>query len=86
MTHERCARCGRSDEALERPPLPGELGRTLAERICAVCWKEWLARQVILINEHRLSPADPQHYAFLVREMRAFLGLEAAGPAISEPR
>jgi Fe-S cluster biosynthesis and repair protein YggX len=35
--------------------------------------------QVMLINEQRLSPADPAHYARLVVEMRTFLGLGEDG-------
>ena len=48
----------------------------IAERTCAGCWKEWLAAQVILINEHSLSPVNPDHYERLIAEMRGFLALD----------
>lgn len=73
-----CARCGRHAAGLDRPPLPGEAGRAVQAGTCAECWRTWLAEQVKLINETRVSPAEPDGYAFLVERMRAFLGL---GPA-----
>jgi len=77
MPQVECPRCKRRAEGLERPPLPGEVGREIAENTCADCWKEWLGAQVILINEHSLSPANPDHYARLLAEMRVFLCFEA---------
>ena len=47
----------------------------MAERTCTSCWREWLAAQVILINEHSLSPVNPEHYEKLISEMRVFLKL-----------
>jgi Fe-S cluster biosynthesis and repair protein YggX len=35
--------------------------------------------QVMVINEQRLTPADPGHYARLLGEMRTFLGLGEDG-------
>ena len=34
--------------------------------------------QVKLINEYRLSPLDPQHFEFLMTQMRTFLNLAEA--------
>ena len=48
----------------------------MAERTCTTCWREWLAAQVILINELSLSPVNPEHYDKLVVEMRVFLSLD----------
>jgi Fe-S cluster biosynthesis and repair protein YggX len=55
------------------------VGREVAEKTCATCWKDWLGAQVILINEHGLSPGNPEDYQRLVTELRAYLGLQA-GP------
>ena len=35
-------------------------------------WQSWLAHQTILINEHRLSPIEPEHRKFLEGEMEKF--------------
>ena len=75
MPQVECSRCKRSAEGLEQTPLPGDVGREVEEKTCAACWKDWLGAQVILINEQSLSPADPEHYQRLVKEMRAYLGL-----------
>lgn len=80
MPKVHCSRCGQEGDALERAPMPGELGRQVLERICSVCWREWLGIQVKLINEYRLSPLDPKHFEFLVEQARAHLNLEASGP------
>ena len=70
-----CSRCGSTAEGMERPPLPGTDGKRIHEQTCKACWDEWLAAQVILMNENRLSPGDPEHYARLVREMKTFLAI-----------
>mgnify|MGYP001031656834 CR=1 FL=1 len=71
-----CAKCGAESPALEKPPLPGKIGLVVKERVCARCWSEWLGVQVRVINEYRLVPADPQHFDYLVGQMKQYLGLE----------
>ena len=46
--------------------------------VCAVCWQEWKGMQVKLINEYRLSPLEPQHFEWLMGQMRTFLNLADA--------
>jgi Fe-S cluster biosynthesis and repair protein YggX len=75
MPQLTCSRCGATAEGLEQPPLPGEVGREVHDRVCKSCWHEWLQTQVKLINEYRLSPVNPEHYQFLIKEMRAHLQL-----------
>jgi len=77
MTQMHCSRCGNDAEGLERAPLPGQAGERVREHACAACWQEWLRTQVMVINEHQLSPADPKHFEFLLEQMRAFLNLPA---------
>ncbi len=68
-----CAKLGKEAEGLERPPYPGELGERIFNTISKEAWQEWIRYQTILINENRLSPIDPQHRAFLEKEMEKFL-------------
>lgn len=75
MAEVDCARCGTRATALERAPLPGAVGERVLAQTCAACWKGWMSTQVKLMNEHRLSPANPQHYTLLVREMSTYLQL-----------
>lgn len=81
-----CAKHGLSAPGLAFAPWPGALGRRIFESIGAPAWQEWLAHQTLLINEHRLSPLDPAHRAFLEGEMQKFLfGGGAEKPAGYQP-
>lgn len=59
-------------EALSAPPYPGELGQRILKQVSKPGWQRWLAHQTMLINEHRLTPIDPKHRAFLEQEMEKF--------------
>jgi len=72
----QCSRCGSAAPGLERVPLPGDVGEAVLAQTCTACWREWLNSQVILINENSLSPANPEHYDFLVGQMKTFLNLQ----------
>jgi Fe-S cluster biosynthesis and repair protein YggX len=75
MSQLTCSRCGSTAEALENAPLPGEVGQSVQAQSCPACWSEWLTNQVKLINEYRLSAVNPEHFEFLIKEMRTFLKL-----------
>jgi len=78
-----CARCERPDApALPKPPLRGELGREIHERVCVDCWRDWQNAEVMVINELRLNFMDPAAQETLARQMREFLRLAppAAAP------
>ena len=59
-------------EGLAYQPWPGELGKRIFEGISQQAWSNWLTHQTMLINEHRLSPLNPDHRAFLEGEMEKF--------------
>ncbi len=69
----KCVKLGKEAEGLERPPYPGELGQRIFENISKEAWQQWMGQQTILINEHRLSMADPEARKFLEAEMKKFL-------------
>ena len=54
-------------------PYPGELGKRIYENISQQAWQKWMAHQTMLINEHRLSPINPDHRKFLEAEMVKYL-------------
>lgn len=68
-----CQRDQVDAEGLDFVPWPGEAGRRVFEHIGKPAWAAWLAHQTMLINENRLSPMNPDHRAFLEREMVRFL-------------
>lgn len=78
MAEVDCSRCGNTAEGLPRAPLPGAVGEAVLAGSCGACWAEWLRAQVILINENRLTPRNPEHYERLLAEMRTFLNLRDA--------
>ena len=53
--------------------LKHEMGKRVFDNIGKSAWAAWLAHQTMLINENRLSPMNPEHRAFLEREMEKFL-------------
>ena len=54
-------------------PFQNDLGLRVFERICNVCWAEWLKNQQQLINHYALNVRDPQAKEFLFKQMEQFL-------------
>ena len=74
MTHTvHCARLGQEAEGLYRPPFPGAAGQKIYENVSKQAWQEWLKLQTMLINEHRLTPFEPEAKKFLADEREKFL-------------
>lgn len=67
-----CQLLDEEHEALTFQPYPGELGKRIYENISQPAWQLWLAQQTMLINEHRLSPINPEHRKYLEEEMEKF--------------
>lgn len=76
----KCQTLGREAEGLDFPPYPGELGKRIFDHISKEAWQMWLGHQTMLINEHRLSPMDPEARKFLEREMEQFLFGKGSAP------
>ena len=64
-----CIKLGREAEALDLPPMPGELGKKLWENVSKEAWQQWIKLQTMIINENRLSLADPQHRKYLAEQV-----------------
>jgi Fe-S cluster biosynthesis and repair protein YggX len=60
-------------EGLDRPPHPGELGQRIYENVSKEGWKKWLERLAIIMNENRLSTADPRSVEIIEKHMIGFL-------------
>jgi Fe-S cluster biosynthesis and repair protein YggX len=77
-----CQMLGEELDALTFQPYPGELGQRIFENFSQAAWQKWLAHQTMLINEHRLSPINPQHRKYLEEEMeKFFFGEGSAAPS-----
>jgi Fe-S cluster biosynthesis and repair protein YggX len=74
MTRQvHCQLLGQDLDGLDFQPYPGEIGQRIFENISQQAWQRWLAHQTMLINEHRLSPINPEHRKFLEEEMEKYL-------------
>lgn len=59
--------------ALPKPPYPGELGERIFQNVSDEGWKQWLQRQVMIINEYQLSTADQDSLKLIEQHMLGFL-------------
>jgi Fe-S cluster biosynthesis and repair protein YggX len=76
----QCVKLGKEAPGMERQMYPGELGKKIFENVSQEAWNMWIRQQTMLINENRLSPIDPQHRAFLEKEMEKFFFGEGSTP------
>lgn len=68
---------GGSGPKLPGPPVPDDLGRRIAESICADCWQDWFRNTSIkVINELRLDLSTEQGQNEYDKYMRSFFGFE----------
>lgn len=71
----KCIKLGIEAEGLDRPPVPGELGKKIWESVSKEAWQQWIQHQTMLINENRLNLMDPQARKYLTEQMeRHFFG------------
>jgi tetratricopeptide (TPR) repeat protein len=62
---------------LAAPPIPDDLGKKIAESICADCWQDWFRNYSIkVINELRLDLSTEQGQEEYDKYMRGFFGLD----------
>jgi Fe-S cluster biosynthesis and repair protein YggX len=69
----QCLILKREAEGLDRPPYPGALGQRIYDNISREGWKKWLERLATIINENRLSTADPGSIRVIEQHMLGFL-------------
>ena len=82
-----CIKLDKESEVLDRPPVPGELGERVFERVSKEAWTGWLSHQTMLINENRLSMRDPEAKMFLQDELeKYFFGEGSEKPAGYVPK
>lgn len=74
----KCAKLGRELPGLDRPPVPGELGKRIYENISKEAWEMWKKQSILLVNHYGLVLADPEAQKFLNQEMEKFLFEELA--------
>lgn len=68
-----CKVLKREAEGLDTPPYPGELGQRIYDNVSKEGWQQWLQRLAIILNENRLSTADPGSLEVIEQHMLGFL-------------
>ncbi len=67
-----CIKLGRAAEGLEFAPIPGALGKRIWDTVSKEAWQGWVAQQTRLINENRLSLADPKARKYLLEQTERY--------------
>ena len=67
-----CIKLGREGEGMDFAPLPGELGQKLYDNVSKEAWQGWIRHQTMLINENRLSLADPRARQYLTQQLQNY--------------
>jgi Fe-S cluster biosynthesis and repair protein YggX len=79
MVH--CVKLGREAEGMVFQPYPGELGKRIFENVSKEAWAVWLKHQTMLVNENRLSLADPQARKYLMQQAEDYFFGQGADTA-----
>ena len=78
----QCAYLKKEAEGMDFAPYPGELGKRIYGSISKEAWALWMKHQTMLVNENRLSLADPRARKWLAEQMeKHFFGAGAEMPA-----
>lgn len=76
-----CTKYKEELEALDLPPMPGQVGQDLYQNVSKKAWQEWLSHQTMLINEKRLSLMNPDDRTYLDTQRQKFLSGEETDQA-----
>ncbi len=77
----KCVKCSEEKPSLDKPPFrPGTklapLGVEITEKICAACYRDWIAMSIKLVNELRIDTTDARGQEVWLKQMKLFLNLE----------
>nr|WP_279036501.1 oxidative damage protection protein [Snodgrassella alvi] len=76
MVH--CVKLGKEAPGLKFPPFPNELGKRIYNNVSQEAWDGWLRYQTMIINENRLSLADPRARQYITQQMENYFFGEGA--------
>jgi Fe-S cluster biosynthesis and repair protein YggX len=67
-----CVKLGKEAPGLEKPPIPGDLGKRVFENVSEEAWGQWLEHQKMLMNEYRIDLSDKSSRQILKTQMEQF--------------
>ncbi len=68
----QCIKLEKEAAGLDRPPLPGDLGKKIFDKVSKEAWQGWLEHQTRLINEYRLALSEAKARKFLREELEKY--------------
>lgn len=68
-----CVKLKRELPGLEKPPMPGEMGKRIFDNISQQAWDMWQEQSRLIINHYGLNLADPDARQILRQQMEEFL-------------
>lgn len=71
MVH--CAKLNAELEGLDRPPIPGALGKRVFENVSKQAWKMFEDHFKMVMNEYRLNLMDPRTDEIFKQQVVEFL-------------
>ena len=79
MTHMvHFIKLGKEAPGMKFPPLQNELGKRIYDNVSQEAWDGWLRYQTMIINENRLSLADPRAREYISQQMENYFFGEGA--------
>ena len=80
MRTVHCAKLGKDLPGLDKPPIPGELGKRIFEGVSEEAWNQWLEHQKMLMNEYRIDLSDKSSRQILKQQMEQFFFGDGSKP------
>ena len=74
----QCRKLGRELPGLGFKPFPNDLGQRIFDSVSQEAWRMWLEHFKMIMNEYRLSPADPRTNEILFQQAEQFFFGEGA--------
>lgn len=75
-----CVKLGRRLPGVRRKPFNDDLGQRLYDNVSEEAWQMWLRHMTMIVNEYRLSMANPEAQKFLKGQCEAFFFGEGSPP------
>lgn len=80
QTTVHCVKLKEDLPALERPPIPGPLGKKILDEVSAKAWKMFEEHFIMVANENRLDLMDDSTNEIFFEEIDKFLFKDTAAP------
>lgn len=72
MRNVQCVKLKKEAPGLEKPPIPGELGKRIFDNVSEEAWGAWLEHQKMLMNEYRIDLSDKSSRQILKTQMEQY--------------